>query len=270
METPEKESGEVAQTANSVIGASATWAFLKENFSVISGLAVVAGLALAITFLFSYLSVFDWHLIVFIQYVDVITFGVIAVGVVSGSMAALINLLEAWVVVPASESTQEKRLRWLIVGCIAAALLGLALWGSIRSGYGYFHVLYGFLLFGIAVNVAMQIAAHARTRRRPTVRAFLNFAFFAFFGSAICGQWLGMAILEVSAFDQEIQTKTLTLSSAKLVIVLSRFSVFLKDKQLYVVPTADVAQFRTSRPLTTILPSSADSPAPPAVPAHSP
>jgi hypothetical protein len=41
---------------------------IKDNFVVVSALAFIIGVTLATTFLASYLSVFDWHLILFIQY----------------------------------------------------------------------------------------------------------------------------------------------------------------------------------------------------------
>jgi hypothetical protein len=72
METPKEEPVRSVPIVEAPSNASSAWPFLRDNFSVVSGLAV-GGVALSITFLFSYLSVFDWHLIVFIQYVDVIT-----------------------------------------------------------------------------------------------------------------------------------------------------------------------------------------------------
>ena len=59
---------------------------IKENFVVVSALAFAIGVALATTFLAAYLSVFDWHLMWFVQYTDILTFGLIAVGVISGSL----------------------------------------------------------------------------------------------------------------------------------------------------------------------------------------
>jgi hypothetical protein len=41
--------------------------FIKDNFVLVSAAALPIGVALATTFLASYLSVFDWHLMWFVQ-----------------------------------------------------------------------------------------------------------------------------------------------------------------------------------------------------------
>jgi hypothetical protein len=67
----------------------AIWELIRNNFAVVSGLAVIVGIGFAILFLSSYLSVFDWHLLWFIQYPDIISFGLVAVGVIGGSLLTL-------------------------------------------------------------------------------------------------------------------------------------------------------------------------------------
>src|SRR5580700_518542 len=84
-EAPVNGSAEVPTEAKPINA----WAFLRDNFTVLSGVAVVSGITLAIVFLFSYLSAFSWHLIELIQYADVITFGVISVGIASGSIISV-------------------------------------------------------------------------------------------------------------------------------------------------------------------------------------
>jgi hypothetical protein len=83
---------------------------LKDNFAVISAAAVIVAVALAITFLVSYLLVFDWHLLWFVQYSDVLTFGLLALGLVVGVLGIFINLLNirmTWT------SVSEKTRKWL-------------------------------------------------------------------------------------------------------------------------------------------------------------
>jgi hypothetical protein len=69
------------------------------------------------------------------------------------------------------------------------------------------------------------------------------------------GQWLGYSVLENAQFDQNVQLKDRMLNGTKLVIVMSRFTVLLKDRLLYVVPTADVTEFQTSHTLLTVPPA---------------
>src|ERR1700681_2783984 len=62
---------------------------ISENFVALSGAAVALGILLATTFLASYLTVFDWHLLWFVQYTDILTFGLVALGIISGSLVLL-------------------------------------------------------------------------------------------------------------------------------------------------------------------------------------
>lgn len=64
---------------------------MRGNFVLISAAAVITGVVLASIFLAAYLQVFDWHLILFVQYADITTVGLIAVGIISGSLLFLVN-----------------------------------------------------------------------------------------------------------------------------------------------------------------------------------
>jgi hypothetical protein len=244
-------------------------ALLRDNFAVISGLAVVSGATLAIVFLFSYLSVFDWHLIAFIEYVDVITFGVVAAGVVSGSFTLAYNTVLYFLYIPA-ESKKFTRRRWIVDGGVAVAAFALYVWLSISGHTGYFHVVSGALVLGGVTFIALRIIRHIQLKERPTMAQASSYVFISLLTTGMCGQWAAYSVLESSRFDQNIRGKDWTFDAAKVVIVMSRFTVLLKDQILYVVPTADILQFRTSGPLITILPSPSASQTSPASSAHSP
>jgi hypothetical protein len=68
---------------------------------------------------------------------------------------------------------------------------------------------------------------------------------FALIATVLFGQWLGFSVKETSAFNQDVFLKDQTLSNAKLIIVMSRHTVMLKDDVLFVVPTGDISKFRT-------------------------
>ena len=86
------EAEKVAAAVRAAENRKRLWAFFRENFTVISGVAVICGITFAIIFLFSYLSAFSLgDLSSSVEYVDVITFGIIAVGVASGSLLAVSN-----------------------------------------------------------------------------------------------------------------------------------------------------------------------------------
>jgi hypothetical protein len=78
----EQTSTEAGQAPASVLTLNDALKAVRENFVLLSAGTALLGVTLSATFLAAYLSVFDWHLIWFVQYTDIITFGLLAVGVV--------------------------------------------------------------------------------------------------------------------------------------------------------------------------------------------
>jgi hypothetical protein len=60
------------------------------------------------------------------------------------------------------------------------------------------------------------------------------------------GRWLGQSVDELNEFKQDVYFEDQTIANAKLVIVMSRHTVLLKDKVLYVIPTGEITQMRTA------------------------
>ncbi|MFZ3354216.1 MAG: hypothetical protein WA268_25500 [Xanthobacteraceae bacterium] len=132
------------------------------------------------------------------------------------------------------------------------------------------HIFDGLLLFLVAIAIAIMILEQVKRGNRPNIRQFGWYAFLFFLATGTCGRWLGHSVSEVGTFDQDVRTKNVTINSAKPVIIMSRFSVFLKDEKLYVVLTSDITELQTSHVLTTIVPIPATSQTAPASSAHSP
>lgn len=59
-------------------------------------------------------------------------------------------------------------------------------------------------------------------------------------------------VLETNWFVENVRIKDQTLNDAKVVIVMSRFTVFLKDNILHVYPTSDIAELQTAHKLQLI------------------
>src|SRR5437762_5425217 len=85
---------------------SAVLAALKDNFALVSAASLLISVSLATIFLSAYLSVFDWQLMWFVQYTDIITFGLLALGVLSGSVTLLQSLAQT---VLAGRTPQQRR-----------------------------------------------------------------------------------------------------------------------------------------------------------------
>jgi len=224
--------------------------FVETHIAFASGAAIICGIILSSVFLFSYLSIFDWHLIWFAQYVDFITFGVIAVGILGGSILIVNPYFYLWM--DARRLQPASRRRWLIgTACLVVVLIGLSIWGAIRLQHGYFHIVTGVVLIGSIGILLRSVLRFIDTSTWPNGLQATSLAFLVVLSAYGVGQWLGYEVLESPEFDHDVVLKSGTLTDAKLVIVMARFTVLLKDKKLYVIPTRDISEFRNSQPITT-------------------
>lgn len=216
--------------------------FIKDNFVLVSAAALLIGVALATTFIAAYLSVFDWHLIWFVQYMDIITFGLLAVGIVSGSATLLQSFVQT---VLAGKTTAQRRAGLIAIVLLAIAGVALNIWGAVHSGEGYFHIITGAVALGTAVTFIFVIASHVEARGLPTAVQCMFILLLLVIGAGSLGRWLGELVKETSDFNQDVYIKDQALNNVKLVIVMSRHTVLLKDHVLYVVPTGDITKFQT-------------------------
>jgi hypothetical protein len=217
---------------------------ISEYFVALSGAAVALGILLATTFLTSYLSVFDWHLLWFVQYTDILTFGLVALGIISGSLV----LLHAWSQIMIGWfglNLRSKRNWALAVLLPIAAIVAFDIWSSVRQGQGYFHIIWGPLTLGMGVIVILQIIGYARSGSLPNMTQFAFFSILMISTAGGLGQWLGYSVLEAEK-PQDITLKNGTLNGAKLIIVMSRHTLLLRDKDIFVVPTDDIVQFHST------------------------
>jgi hypothetical protein len=226
-------------------GPAAVLQFLTDNFAVVSGIAVVGGIGLSTIFLSAYLSYFDWHLLWFVQYTDILTFGLIAVGVVGGSLLFLQSASQTLIGVFTFGMAGKRR--WLIgLGLFVIAIVGLNVWDSIHRGEGYFHILFGALVLALGIVFILQMVLLAKAGKWPTATQITYTMVLIVTSTACLGQWLANSVSETSQFDQDVNFKNGSLTDAKLVMVMARQSIFLKDSVLYAIPTADIEQFRTA------------------------
>ena len=223
----------------------AIFQIVKDNFAVVSGLAVVAGVGLATLFLYSYLGIFGWHLIWYVQYADILTFGLLAVGIVGGSLIFLQSLAQTFLDLY-SFSDKSRRRILIASGLGLLALIAVNVNEAVRQREGYLHVLFGAMALALGVTLILVAVDHARVGKWPNAAQAIFAMILIVISTASVGMWLAYSVLETSEFDQDVTLKDGTLSSAKLIIVMSRHTILLKDKVLYVVPTADISQFRTA------------------------
>lgn len=224
-----------------------TLQFLRDNFAVVSAVSIAAGIALATLFLFSYLSAFDWHLVWLVQYQDVLSFGLIAVAILGSSVVALNSYFYMGV------NAKSPGRRWMVAMAIVVILLiAWSIWSSIINKEGYFHVLSESVLACGFVFLLYGLVWHLRSNKWPGSVQAISLIILVVILTAQGGRLLAEWVLETNQFVENVQIKNQTLKDVNLVIVMSRFSVFLKDNVLHVYPTADIAELQTDHKLTLI------------------
>jgi len=202
--------------------------FLRENLAIISALSVAGGTALSTIFLSAYLSVFDWHLLWFVQYPDLLTFGLIAAGLIGGSFLLLQSASQA--VLSATALKGKSKTRWLIaLPTVFVLLLGFDLYATIQHGDGYFHILFGAGIIVTGVLLILVVLSHVRSASWPTAMQAAAIVSLAAINALSFGQWLGHSLLETSQFDQDVRVKNGMFNAVKVVAVMSRNTILLKE-----------------------------------------
>jgi hypothetical protein len=218
--------------------------FLKDNFVVVSGLAAIAGLGFSTIFLSAYLYVFDWHLIWFVQSADVITFGLIAAGVIGSSLFLLYSISYNVLTVRLPDGT----LNWqfIVVSAVVVALiLAFQIYGE-HAGPNphYFHLGAGWVTIFSVVVVLVITASHFEAGTWPTLPQALGILFGAITAMGSFGNWVALTVVESPEIAQDVVTKDQTFTSVKVIIVMSRHTVLLKDDNLLVIQTGDITEFK--------------------------
>ena len=203
--------------------------FIKENFVVVSGLAIVIGIALSTMFLSAYLTVFDWHLIWFIEYTDILTFGLIGIAVIGTSYVFLDPLVRTVLGLGIFNGKRAWKGLLIFVG-FWTLLYALLLFAQYRSAEPHYQYITAAWLSVIGVlALVVTPALYLRSRVWPSVGQIIAILASATFGVLSFGQWLGYSML-YSQFNQDVHLKGTTLSNVKLVAVLTRHTILLDGK----------------------------------------
>lgn len=219
---------------------------LRENFVLISAGALAIGVVLATTFLAAYLSVFDWHLILLVQYPDIITVGLIAVGVISGSLLFAVNTVFLLNGILKAKG-RDRKVQIVAMALIGAGAVTFNIWGAIKGGEGYFHILFGVSVLFNAVLILWLCWKYYENGQIPTAFQFGALVFLLVLCAGGAGEWLGRSALEVGR-PLDVKVKETTMSGVKLIVELSRHTVLLRDHDIFIVPTGDITQIHEVAP----------------------
>jgi hypothetical protein len=217
---------------------------LKDNFVVVSGLAAVAGLGFSTIFLSAYLWVFDWHLIWFVQSADVITFGLIAAALIGSSLLLVYSIMHNVLTV----RLPNGRLNWQLVvisGVVVVLILAFQIYGEhVGPSPHYFHLGAGWVTIFCVVVLLAVMASHFDAGTWPTIPQSIGILIGAITATGSFGHWVALTVVESPEITQDVVTKNQTFSDVKVVIVMSRHAVLMKEDTLLVIPTADITQFK--------------------------
>jgi MFS family permease len=225
---------------------------IKENFVVLSAVAAVLGITLATTFFGAYLSVFDWRLLWYVQYTDVLTFGVIAIGIISGSLATLQGATHTFLGL--RNSDQKNKRRWIIGICtVFVVITALNAWSAGRSGQPYWHIVFGAAVMGLGIFLILWAISLISARAWPTSLQCMMLVVSCILASVSFGQWLGFTVQETGK-GQDVTVKDKELNNVRVIAILARHTILLQDENILVVPTADITQIKSSiDPLLKVL-----------------
>ena len=137
-----------------------------------------------------------------------------------------------------------KKIPLIVMSLLVLGYVGFDVYTEIKNGNAVSHVINGAVLVLLAVLLVLIVADELAGGDWPSVRQVMFLLFIASIDTVFFGQWLAHSVRETSYFNQDVSIKGETMSDVKVVIVMSRHTVLLKDDVLYVVPTADISKFR--------------------------
>jgi hypothetical protein len=124
-------------------------------------------------------------------------------------------------------------------------IVAFQIYGEYASGRSnHFHIAAGWVTIFVVLMFLLTIASHFDSGTWPTITQSIAILFGAIVGTTSFGQWVALTVAESPEITQDVVTKDQTFSDVKVVIVMSRHTVLLKDDNLLVIPTADITQFK--------------------------
>jgi hypothetical protein len=168
----------------------------------------------------------------------------IAAGVIGSSLLLLYSISYNALTV----RLPDGKLNWqLIIVCslVAALMLAFQIYGE-HAGPNphYFHLGAGWVTIFSVVVLLVVIASHFDAGTWPSLPQSIGILFGAITATGSFGNWVALTVVESPEIAQDVVTKEQTFAGVKVVIVMSRHTVLLKDDSLLVIPTADITQFK--------------------------
>jgi hypothetical protein len=225
------------------------------NLGILSALVVVFAVSASTVFLVAYLSLFDWRLIWFIEYSDLLKVGLIVLGAASVSLFPF-----TWMVLAAS------------AGYVIDKKSGRSLWVSVMLG---FVLLFATAMYvdwnneqkralDISVSVSLAWTLFVIFLLSRSVNTFSNavisavpgrFVFalslvWILIGSFTALSWgttFGFFVRDSDGFKQDVTLKNEELKQVGVIMITSHHVILYSDRKTIVVPSSDVVKIEGGR-----------------------
>lgn len=217
--------------------------FIKDNFAIISGGAIVVGVIFSTIFLYAYLSMFDWRLFWVVQYQDVLTFALIAIGAFGGFSTFLISAADIFF----SGKLTPRSIAVLLI--ISLVMLGVYLFlEHATKNPDYSHVIIGYLTVIMVVSLELLILETFMSGRKPTTRWIAFIATAAIATTVVVGVSLAYSVSVSRDRDSDVYLVSgKSIDKAMVILMMSHHTILYKDNTTYIVPTTDISQIVTTR-----------------------
>jgi hypothetical protein len=244
-----------SQAASSTAGVDARrlLEMATSNLGILSALVVIFAVSASIVFLFAYLSVFDWRLISFIEYTDVLKFGLVGLGVGSGVSAFLFVIL-LLVNAYTDLDRQEGRKLW-----IPSLVLGLAFLVAAKLYVDWNNEQQRSLDISLLTSLAFTLFAifmlfrSVDTYRRAgliapgSLVAALVLTWIFIFAAALWGTTFGLFVRDSDGFKQDVTLKNEVLKDTGVVMVTPHHIILYSGWKTTVVPSSDLVKIEGGR-----------------------
>jgi hypothetical protein len=228
---------------------------VRNNFGILSALVVVFAVSASTVFLFAYLSVFDWRLIWFIEYSDLLKVGLIVLGIAAGSLFPF---------------------TFLVLGASAGHVIdkksGRNLWVSVLLGFILIFVTAMYVdwnneqkraldisifvsgawtlgvIFWLARSAEILRAAITSPTPGPAVLGLgLLWIAIGSFTALLWGGTFGFYARDSDGFRQDVTLKNEELKQVGVIMVTSHHVILYSDRKTIVVPSSDVVKIEAGR-----------------------
>lgn len=211
-----------------------TLKYLFENFGTISAIMLAIGLGGAVTFLFSYLSVFDWRLMWLMDYTDILKVGLFLIGVCSGLLYAVLQPI----VLNIEDLLKGKRVwAYIWLSGIGVAAISALVYTFLyhRPAISLFlDISLVVFLIAIAYRIYMYIL-----NPYITYNSLIWDAIGILYAIIISGQAMAYSVPETED-TYYIAAKLGNLTNAKIVMVSTTYLILLLDEHIVTLPAADL------------------------------